>query len=85
MYGVAEHGERHFRFALKERAAQLPLEPDNRVGQRGLGHAAASGRPREIARLAERQEIADLVHLHGPPRQSVAVAWQAAIDTDFRR
>src|SRR5262249_46317447 len=56
------------RLALKKRAAQLPFEVDNGVGQRGLRDAAASGCPGEIVLLAERQEIADLLHLHGPPR-----------------
>src|SRR5262249_36874145 len=42
---------------------------DNGVGQGGLRDAAASGCPGEIVLLAERQEIADLLHLHGPPRR----------------
>src|SRR5262245_24268109 len=65
LYGMAERGEGDERLALKKGAAQRALQSYDGVGQRGLGDAAASGRPREIALLAERQEVADLVHLHG--------------------
>jgi len=71
MYGVAErgeHGERHALPSLEKRAAQLPLQRDNGVGQRGLGDTGPSGRPREILLLAKREEVADLVHLHVPHR-----------------
>src|SRR5262249_39544164 len=68
MYGVAEHCKRDRRLALEKHAAQRPLQRDNGVGQRGLRDAAAPGRPREIALLAERQEVADLAHLHVTPR-----------------
>src|SRR5262245_59590105 len=64
-YGMAERGEGDERLALKKGAAQRALQSYDGVGQRGLGDAAASGRSREIALLAERQEVADLVHLHG--------------------
>ena len=50
MQRVAEHGEHNCRFALKKRAAQLLLQPDNGVGQRRLGDAASSGCPREVDR-----------------------------------
>src|SRR5262249_35977277 len=64
-----ERGEGDERLALKKCAAQLTLQRYDGVGQRGLGDAAAPSRSREIALLAERQEVADLVHLHGgPPR-----------------
>src|SRR5262249_39230268 len=63
--GVAERGQGDERLALKKGAAQFALQPYDGVGQRGLGHAAAPGRSREIALLAQGQDIADLVHLHG--------------------
>src|SRR5262249_30737288 len=66
--GVAEHGERDEGLALKKRAAKFLLQADNGIGQRGLGNAAAFGRAGEITLLAERQKVADLVHLHVPPR-----------------
>src|SRR5262245_7505389 len=65
LYGMAERGEGDERLALKKGAAQRALQSYDGVGQRGLGDAAASGRSREIALVAERQEVADLVHLHG--------------------
>src|SRR5215469_18588984 len=65
LYGMAERGEGNERLALKKGAAQRALQPYDGVGQRGLGDAAAPGRSREIALLAQGQEIADLVHLHG--------------------
>jgi hypothetical protein len=67
LHRVAEHGERDRRPALKQCAAELPLERDDGVGQRGLRDAAASGRSREIALLTERQEVTDLLHLHVTP------------------
>jgi hypothetical protein len=63
MDGVAQHGEGDRRFAFKQRAAQHLLEPDDGAGQRGLGDAALSSCPREIALLAERQKVPNLVHL----------------------
>src|SRR5262245_47339400 len=74
MESVAEHGEGDRRFAFKQRAAQLLLEPDNGVGQRGLGNAALSGRPRETALLAKRQKIPNLVHFHANPSARCARA-----------
>jgi|SRR5262249_18661032 len=64
--GVAERGERDEGLALKKRAAKSLLQPDNGIGQRGLGNATAFGRAGEITLLAERQKVADLVHLHVP-------------------
>ena len=66
--GVAEHGERDEGLALKKRAAKFLLQRDNGIGQRGLGNATAFGRAGETTLLAERQKVADLVHLHVPPR-----------------
>src|SRR5215831_7173314 len=66
--GVAEHGERDEGLALKKHAAKFLLQRDNGIGQRGLGNAAAFGRAGEITLLAERQKVADLLHLHVPPR-----------------
>src|SRR5262249_29083191 len=68
MYGVAEQSKRDQRLALEKHTTQLPLQRNNGVRQGGLGDAAPSGRPRETPLLAERQEIADLAHLHVPPR-----------------
>src|SRR5262245_37280745 len=68
MYGMAKRGERDQWLALKKDAAKLPLQADDGVGQRGLGNAAAFGRSRETALLAEHQEVADLLHFHVPPR-----------------
>src|SRR5262245_12813270 len=62
---MAERGERDRRLALEQRAAQLPLQRADGVGQRWLGDAAASGRAGKIALRAQRQEVADLMHLHG--------------------
>src|SRR5262245_21595281 len=62
---MAERGERDRRLALEQRTAQLPLQRADGVGQRRLGDAAASGRAGEIALRAQRQEVADLMHLHG--------------------
>src|SRR6516164_10221702 len=66
--GVAEHGERDEGLALKKRAAKFLLQPDNGIGQRGLGNAAAFGRAGETTLLAQRQKVADLLYLHVPPR-----------------
>ena len=70
---VAKHSERDRRFAFKKRAAQLLFELPHGNGQRRLGDAAASGCPPEIALLAERQKIPDLIHFHGPIPESVAL------------
>src|SRR5215475_10395064 len=66
--GEAEHCERDQGLALENRAAKFLLQRDNGIGQRGLRKAAAFGRAGEITLLAERQKVADLVHLHVPPR-----------------
>src|SRR5262249_15396330 len=73
--GVAEHGERDEGLALKKRTAKFLLQRDNGISQRGLGNAAAFGRAGEITLLAERQKVADLVHLHVPPR-GINRAWR---------
>ena len=64
LHRITERGERDRRLALKQRSAQLALQCDDPVGQRRLGDAAAFGGAGKIAFLAQRQEIADLVHLH---------------------
>src|SRR5262245_17288322 len=66
--GAAEHGERDKGLALKKRATKFLLQRDNGIGQRGLGNAAAFGRAGETTLLAQRQKVADLLHLHVPPR-----------------
>src|SRR5262249_58060602 len=67
MDSVAQHGGGGRRFALKKHAPQLLLEPPDGNGQRRLGDAAASGCPREIALLAQRQKVSNLVHFHAHP------------------
>ena len=56
--------------AAEQRAAQLILQPLDGTGQRRLRHVAGLGRAREVQRLADGQEVTDLVHLHGdcPPQ-----------------
>src|SRR6516164_3299295 len=66
--GVAEHGERDEGLALKKRAAKFLLQPDNGIGQRGLGNAATFGRAGKTTLLAQRQKVADLLHLRVGPR-----------------
>ena len=56
LHGAAERGERDRGLALEQRAAQLPLERADRVGQRRLRDAAASRSAREIAFRAQRQK-----------------------------
>jgi len=65
---VAKHSERDRWFAFQKRAAQVLLQPVYGICQRRLRDAAASGRPREIALLAERQKIPNLMQLHHPLR-----------------
>ena len=50
--------------AIEQRAAQLLLEQLDRAGQRGLGDVALLRGAREIERLAQRHEVAGLVHFH---------------------
>src|SRR5262249_49229370 len=78
VHGMAEHRERNLWPTLKKRAAELSLERDHGVGQRGLGHPAASGCPREIALLAQRQEVADLLHLHGHLTRVIGLRYEVA-------
>ncbi len=67
LHGVAERGERDERLAMEQRAAELAFQRSDGVGQRGLRHTAALGRAGEVAFLAERQEVTDLMHLHDDP------------------
>lgn len=80
MDSVAQDGEGDRRFAFKQRASQLLLEPDNGVGQRGLGDAALSGCPRETALLAKRQKIPNLVHFHAYPLRTLCSRRRLAIE-----
>src|SRR5215831_10415369 len=66
--GMAEHGERDEGLALKKRAPKFLLQHHDGIGQRGLGNAAAFGRAGETTLLAKRQKVADVLHLHVPPR-----------------
>ena len=51
--------------AIYEGAAELLLEKLDGPGERRLGDIASLGRPGEVELLAEGEEIADLMHLHG--------------------
>src|SRR5258708_5532701 len=63
---LAEIGEmRAASLASEEQPAKLLLDLLDRPCQRWLGHVRALGGSGEIQCLAYRQEIADLVHLHG--------------------
>lgn len=60
--------------AMEQRAAHLLLELLDGAGQRGLRDVAALGGAGEVQVLAERKEIAHLVHFHGQdPGGSVKV------------
>src|SRR5262249_36509757 len=62
------------RLAVKQRSTQLPLQRADGGGQRGLRDAAAAGCAGEIELLAQRQEVTDLVHLHGYRLRSLSSA-----------
>ena len=49
---------------IEERAAHLVLEQLDGPRQRGLRHVATLCRPREVERLREGHEVADLMHFH---------------------
>src|SRR5262249_13989072 len=72
---AAKHSEGDRRFAFKKRATQVLLQPLYGTCQRRLRDAAASGRPRETALLAEGQKIPNLMQLHHPLR--ILLAQQA--------
>ncbi len=61
---VGQMGE--LALAPQEQPAQLLFELLDRAGQRRLRDMALLGRPREIQGVGDRQEIADLMHLHAP-------------------
>jgi len=50
--------------AVEQRTAQFGLERLDRARQRWLADIAALGRAREIERVRNREEIADLLHFH---------------------
>ncbi len=56
--------------AAEQRPAQLVLQCLDGAGQRRLRDVARLGRPREVQGLADRKEVADLMHFHGgsPPQ-----------------
>ena len=55
--------------APEQEPAELVLELLDRARQGRLGHVAVLGRAGEVQGLADREEVADLVHLHhGPSR-----------------
>ena len=62
----AEIGDvREVALAAEQQAADLVLELLDGAAQRRLGHVALLGGPREVPGLADGQEIADVVHVHG--------------------
>ena len=70
--------------ALKKRAAKFLLQPDNGIGQRGLGNAAAFGRAGEATLLAERQKSSGSVAFAcSTSRYQSCLASEAAIGTGF--
>jgi hypothetical protein len=67
---VAQAGEvRVVALAAEQRPAQLVLQALDGAGERRLRDVAGLGRAREVQRLADGQEVADLMHFHGssPP------------------
>lgn len=64
--------------APEEQAAELLFELLNRASQRGLGDMTLLGGTCEIQRVADGEEITDLVHLHSGPRCGCAFASNSA-------
>src|ERR1700741_1616752 len=62
-HDAPEPRQRDRRLALKQRAAQLPLQRADGAGQRGLRDAAAAGGAGETELLAQRQEGMTLLDL----------------------
>jgi len=56
----------------EQAAAELLFQALDRVGQRRLRDAAALRRAGEVPLLAQREEIADLMHFHETPRLAAA-------------
>src|SRR5262245_3146518 len=54
--------------APEQQSADLVLEQLDRAAQRGLRHVTSLGRPGEIAGLADGEEIADMMNVHGSLR-----------------
>ena len=50
--------------AVEDRPAQLALELDDLLAQRGLRDEALFGGPREILELGHRHEVAELMQFH---------------------
>jgi hypothetical protein len=57
--------------ASQQEPAELLLELVHGTRQRGLGDAAVLRRAREVQGLADRQEVADLVHFHAEPSSRI--------------
>ena len=57
--------------AAKQQPADLVLELLDGAAQRRLGHIALLGGPREVAGLADSQEIADVMNVHAAPQTSL--------------
>lgn len=54
-------------FAAKQIPAEFAFELTDGARERGLGHVAFFGRSRKIEGVRNRQEIANLMHLHCAP------------------
>ena len=57
---------REVALAAEQQAAHLVLELLDGAAQRRLGHIALLRGPREVAGVADGQEIADVMNVHGP-------------------
>jgi len=65
---AAEIGQmRQIALAGKERAAEFLLQTLDRLGQRRLGDPTILGGAGKVERLAQRHEVAHLVHFHSGP------------------
>src|SRR5215208_1334967 len=70
LYRSAEFGQMGVGpLPVEERASELLLEQLDRTCERRLRHVAALGRPREVEFFAHREEVPDLMHLHGSLRR----------------
>jgi hypothetical protein len=57
---------REISLAAEQQSPDFVLELLDRAAQRRLGHVASLCRAREVAGLADGQEITNVVHVHGP-------------------
>src|SRR5438477_12765527 len=71
-------------FAAHQFAAEFGLEGAYRTGQRRLRDIAALRRLREVQRIAQRQEVADLMHFHAIDSAKRGRKWSAAKPTSAK-